>query len=107
MDLAALEEIRRVKYHYLRCVDLKLWDEIGEVFTGGARVDYGTKALGEPIRLTGRDEIVAFLRDSLGPAPLRAGRLRAHRRPGRRALPGVPCLTLRASTGPAETGRRC
>ena len=67
MDLAALEEIRRVKYRYLRCVDLKLWDEIGEVFTGDATVDYGTKALGEPIRLTGRDEIVAFLRDSLGP----------------------------------------
>jgi hypothetical protein len=31
MDLAALEEIRRVKYRYLRCVDLKLWDEIAEV----------------------------------------------------------------------------
>ena len=35
MDLAALEEIRRVKYRYLRCVDLKLWDEIAEVFTAG------------------------------------------------------------------------
>jgi hypothetical protein len=31
MDLAALEEIRRLKYRYLRCVDLKLWDEIGDV----------------------------------------------------------------------------
>ena len=67
MDLAALEQIRRVKYRYLRCVDLKLWDEIGEVFTPGATVDYGTRALGEPIRLTGRDKIVEFLRDSLGP----------------------------------------
>jgi len=67
MDLAALEEIRRVKYRYLRCVDLKLWDEIGEVFTDDATVDYGTRALGEPIKLTGRDEIVKFLRDSLGP----------------------------------------
>ena len=67
MDLAALEEIRRVKYRYLRCVDLKLWDEIAEVFTADATVDYGTKALGEPIKLAGREEIVAFLRDSLGP----------------------------------------
>ncbi len=67
MDLAALEEIRRVKYRYLRCVDLKLWDEIAEVFTADATVDYGTRALGEPIQLTGRDEIVAFLRKSLGP----------------------------------------
>jgi hypothetical protein len=67
MDLAALEEIRRVKYRYLRCVDLKLWDEIAEVFTADATVDYGTKALGEPIQLRGREEIVAFLRKSLGP----------------------------------------
>ena len=67
MDLAALEEIRRVKYRYLRCVDLKLWDEIADVFTANATVDYGTRALGKPIKLSGRDEIVAFLRDSLGP----------------------------------------
>jgi hypothetical protein len=67
MDLAALEEIRRVKYRYLRCVDLKLWDEIAEVFTPDATADYGTRALGEPVRLSGRAEIVKFLRDSLGP----------------------------------------
>ena len=67
MDLAALEEIRRVKYRYLRCVDLKLWDEIAEVFTTGATADYGTRARGEPVRLSGREEIVKFLRDSLGP----------------------------------------
>ena len=67
MDLAALEEIRRLKYRYLRCVDLKLWDEIADVFTPGATVDYGTLALGQPVRLTGRDEIVAFLRGKLGP----------------------------------------
>ena len=68
MDLAALEEIRRLKYRYLRCVDLKRWDEIADVFTPGATVDYGTLALGQHIRLTGRDEIVAFLRDKLGPS---------------------------------------
>jgi hypothetical protein len=68
MDLAALEEIRRVKYRYLRCVDLKLWDEIGEVFSADATVDYGTRALSEPIRLRGREEIVAFLRKSLPPS---------------------------------------
>ena len=67
MDLAALEEIRRVKYRYLRCVDLKLWDEIADTFTADATVDYGTRALGEPVRLAGREEIVKFLRDSLGP----------------------------------------
>jgi hypothetical protein len=67
MDLAALESIRQVKYRYLRCVDLKLWDEIAGTFTPDATADYGTPALGEPIRLQGRDAIVGFLRDSLGP----------------------------------------
>jgi hypothetical protein len=67
MDLAALEEIRRVKYRYLRCVDLKLWDEIGDVFTPGATASYGTPAMGKPLDLAGRDEIVGFLRHNLGP----------------------------------------
>jgi SnoaL-like domain len=66
MDVAALEAIRRVKYRYLRCVDLKLWDEIGETFTDDATADYGTPAYGKPLKLAGRDEIVGFLRDSLG-----------------------------------------
>jgi len=67
MDLAALEEIRRVKYRYLRCVDLKLWDEIVDVFTPDATADYGTPAMGKPLKLASRDEIVAFLSKSLGP----------------------------------------
>ena len=37
MDLVALEEIRQVKYRYLRCVDLKLWDEMAGVFTVSRR----------------------------------------------------------------------
>ncbi len=67
MDLVALEEIRRCKHRYLRCVDLKLWDELADTFTPDATADYGTPALGKKLSLTGRDEIVAFLRKSLGP----------------------------------------
>ncbi len=67
MDLVALEEIRRVKYRYLRCVDLKRWDEMEEVFTSDASADYGTHAVKEPLRLRGRDEIISYLRDNLGP----------------------------------------
>jgi hypothetical protein len=67
LDLAALEEIRRVKYRYLRCVDLKLWDDIADTFTPDATANYGTPALGQPLSLAGRDEIVAFLRGNLGP----------------------------------------
>src|SRR6476620_6325929 len=57
IDLATIEEIRQVKYRYLRCVDLKLWDELAEVFTPDATVDYGTQVYGKPLKLAGRDEI--------------------------------------------------
>jgi hypothetical protein len=67
MDLVALEEIRRVKYRYLRCVDLKLWEEMADVFTPDATADYGSPATGQPLNFGSRDEIIAFLRDKLGP----------------------------------------
>ena len=67
MDLETLEEIRQVKYRYLRCVDTKLWDEIGDTFTEDAVVDYGTQAYGKPLKMRGRDEIVEFFRKRLGP----------------------------------------
>src|SRR5215471_21779698 len=67
MDLAVLEDIRQLKYRYLRCVDQKLWDEMTDVFTQDATVDYGTQVYGKPLKLAGRDAIVAFLRDKLGP----------------------------------------
>ncbi len=66
MDLVELEKIRQLKYRYLRCVDLKLWDEIGDVFTADATADYGTPSAGRPLDLKSRDDIVTFLRDSLG-----------------------------------------
>lgn len=66
--LEALEEIRQAKYRYLRCVDLKLWDEIADVFTPGATASYGTPAMGgKKIDLAGRDAIVDFLRTNMGP----------------------------------------
>lgn len=67
MEQERLEAIRQVKYRYLRCVDTKLWDEIGDTFTEDATVDYGTKAYGKPLKMTGRDEIVEFFRTNLGP----------------------------------------
>ena len=67
MDLVALEEIRQVKARYLRCVDLKLWDDLADTFTADATAQYGTPALGKPIDLAGRDQIVGFLREKLGP----------------------------------------
>jgi hypothetical protein len=67
VDLIALEEIRRLKYRYLRCVDLKRWDEFADTLTEDATAGYGTPALGEKINLTGRAAIVGFMRERLGP----------------------------------------
>ena len=65
--METIEAIRQLKYRYLRCVDLKLWDDIGDTFTAGATVDYGTMATGKPLKLAGRDEIVSFFRTTMGP----------------------------------------
>ncbi len=68
--LLDIEEIRQVKHRYLRCVDLKLWDEIGDTLTDDAALDIGTSAFGKLAAITGRAEIVAFFRARLGPAML-------------------------------------
>ena len=62
MDLAVLEEIKQLKYRYLRTLDLKRWDEFEATFVPEATGDYG-----EGLRFGSREEIVAFMRDSLGP----------------------------------------
>ncbi|NYD47575.1 hypothetical protein BJY14_003558 [Actinomadura luteofluorescens] len=72
MDLVALEEIRRLKHRYLRCVDLKLWDEFAGVFTEDAVAEYDTPVLGETLRLEGRDAIVEYMRSNLGPDKISA-----------------------------------
>lgn len=64
--LATLEHIKRAKYRYLRCVDLKRWDELADTLTPGATAEYGTPALGKTLSFTGRDEILDFLRNTLG-----------------------------------------
>ncbi|MBB5896522.1 nuclear transport factor 2 family protein [Kutzneria kofuensis] len=66
-DLIALEEIRRLKYRYLRSLDLKRWDEFAQTLAVDATADYGTPVYGERLRLAGRDEIVAFMSRRLGP----------------------------------------
>lgn len=65
MDIAALEEIKRLKYRYLRCVDLKRWDELAGTLTADATAEYGTAVNGGPVLRTGRDAIIDFLRDTL------------------------------------------
>ena len=50
-DLHELEAIKRLKYKYLRCLDQKLWDEIGALFTADATCSYS----GGKYAFAGRD----------------------------------------------------
>ena len=63
MDLVAIEEIRQLKYRYLRSLDLKLWDEFEDTFAPDATANYGAH-----LSFGSRAEVVAFMREMLGPA---------------------------------------
>ena len=61
-DLVEIELIKRLKYKYMRCLDQKLWDVVGECFTPDATASYS----GGVYAFEGRDAIVEFLRTSMG-----------------------------------------
>ena len=61
-DLVEIELIKRVKYAYFRCLDLKEWDAIGELFTEDATSAYSAGAY----TYEGRDAIVEFFRKAMG-----------------------------------------
>jgi hypothetical protein len=56
LDRAAVEEL---KARYFRCVDLKRWDELGELFTADAQLHVAET------HVTGRDAIVELVRTAL------------------------------------------
>ena len=61
-DLQEIEVIKRLKYKYLRCLDLKQWAEMEACFTADATAAYGDGKYS----FAGRDQIMQFLRDALG-----------------------------------------
>ncbi|HPG26519.1 MAG: nuclear transport factor 2 family protein [Spirochaetaceae bacterium] len=64
MDLAellAIEEIKRLKYRYMRCVDMKLWDEMATVFVPEATCAYSAGHYA----YEGRDAIIEWLRKGM------------------------------------------
>jgi len=72
--LLAIEEIRRLKGRYFRCLDTKDWDGWAEVFTEDATLQFdlsvstlGRDGLPSP-KLTGRAEILAFVARDLATA---------------------------------------
>ena len=58
-----LEAIKRLKYKYMRCLDLKRWDEMEECFVPEATSAYS----GGKYAYDGRDQIIDFFRKSMGP----------------------------------------
>jgi hypothetical protein len=61
----AVEEIRQLKYRYLRALDLKHWDEFAATLTEDATGEYGSPSGGRPLSFQGRDAIVDYMRDAL------------------------------------------
>lgn len=57
------EAIKKLKGKYLRCLDSKLWDVIGECFCEDVTTSYSDGKLS----FTGRDEVVDFFRRCMPP----------------------------------------
>jgi SnoaL-like domain len=60
-ELLEIEEIKRLKYAYMRCVDRKLWDEMATLFVPEATCSYSAGHYSHE----GRDAIVAWLRKGM------------------------------------------
>lgn len=61
-QLCDVEEIKRVKYAYLRCLDQKDWDGLAGVLWEDATASYS----GGNYTYEGRDEIVGFISRNMG-----------------------------------------
>ncbi len=59
-----IEDIKAVKYRYLRALDTKQWGEFADTLTEDVVGDYGG-SLGEEHHFTDRDSLVEFMRTSL------------------------------------------
>lgn len=63
-DLQAIEEIKRVKYRYLRALDTKHWNDFADTLTEDVACDYGS-SMGKELRFTNRAELVQYMRTSM------------------------------------------
>ena len=55
-----IDAIKALKYRYLRCVDMRLWDELAQTLTPEVTASYGKR-----LSYTGRDQLVAGLRGQM------------------------------------------
>ncbi|MCU4184191.1 nuclear transport factor 2 family protein [Acidiferrimicrobium sp. IK] len=63
-DLIEVDAICRLKYRYIRALDLKQWDEMAETLTPDAEAAFSSGRL----CFSSRDEIIGFMRQTLGDA---------------------------------------
>ena len=61
-DLVTIREVEELKYRYVRALDTKDWDLFRACFTDDATATYGTR-----VDFTNADDIVAYMRENLGP----------------------------------------
>ena len=59
-----IDDIKRVKYRYLRALDTKHWDDFADTLTEDIVGDYGS-SLGEEHHFTDRDTLVEFMRSAM------------------------------------------
>ena len=64
IDLLEVHAIEQLKYRYLRHLDLKEWDALGDTLTEDCQATYA----GGEHSYDGRDAILGFLRENLGMA---------------------------------------
>jgi len=64
LDMGDLEDIKRVKYRYLRALDTKHWADYADTMTDDVVGDYGS-SLGEEHHFTDRNSLVEYMRTSL------------------------------------------
>ena len=57
-----LEQLRRLKYRYLRTLDLKEWADFATTLTQDVHASYG-----ERLTFDGRDAVVEYMSGALGP----------------------------------------
>lgn len=65
--MSDIDEIKQLKYRYLRALDTKHWDDFAATLTEDVSGDYG-ESLGAEHTFSDRESLVDFMRTSLGPA---------------------------------------
>jgi len=61
-ELVEIEQIKQVKYKYMRCIDRKRWDELRECFTADATCRYSAGKYAHD----GREAICRWLEQGMG-----------------------------------------